>query len=91
MNVEWTETALNKLSQIKSDRFSEVETADYKEHLVLEIEEKVITTGTLFPSRNYKNRYYIKVKPYIISFKYFPKKEVYTIIAFQHEKQNKKY
>lgn len=91
MNVEWTETALNKLSEIKSERFSKEETAKYKEHLVLEIENKIIRMGTLFPSSNYKNRYYIKVKPYIVSFKHHPEKNVYSILAFQHEKQNKKY
>lgn len=35
MNVEWTETALSKLSQIKSEHFSKEETAEYKVHLVI--------------------------------------------------------
>ncbi|UTR10102.1 type II toxin-antitoxin system RelE/ParE family toxin [Evansella sp. LMS18] len=91
MNVQWTETALNKLSSIKSDRFSKEETAEHKEKLVIEIEEKVIRLGTLFPSRNYKNRYYVKIKPYIVSYKFHPEKDIYSIIALQHEKQNKNY
>ncbi|MCD8509375.1 MAG: type II toxin-antitoxin system RelE/ParE family toxin [Bacillus sp. (in: Bacteria)] len=91
MKVYWTKTALNKLFNIKSQYFSEEETAEYKERLVLEIEKKIIETGTLFSSLNYENRYYIKVKPYIISFKFFPEEGNYIIIAFQHEKQNKKY
>jgi len=65
-------TALNKLSEIKSEHFSEEETAEYKERLVLKIGKTITETGCLFPSRNYKNRYYIKVKPYIISFKANP-------------------
>lgn len=91
MNVEWTETALKKLAQIKSEHYSEKETADYKEKLVLEIERTILKVGCLFPSRNYKDRYYVKIKPYIISFKNNPHKDVYTIIAFQHMHQNKKY
>lgn len=91
MNVKWTETASGKLSEIKSIHFSEQETAEYKERLILEIEKTVLETGCLFPSRNYKNRYYVKVKPYVISFKVYPKKGGYSIIAFQHQHQNKKY
>jgi hypothetical protein len=84
-------SALNKLSEIKSEHFSEEETAEYKERLVLEIEKTITETGFLFPSRNYKNRYYVKVKPYIISFKAIPQKGVYSIVAFQHQRQNKSY
>ncbi|QKY71166.1 type II toxin-antitoxin system RelE/ParE family toxin [Lentibacillus sp. CBA3610] len=91
MKVEWTETASNKLSEIKSELYSEQETAEYKVQLILEIEKTILQTGCLFPSRNYKNRNYVKVKPNIISYKYYPNKEIYLIVAFQHQRQNKRY
>lgn len=56
MNVEWTETAFNKLSKIKSKHFHEIETDQYVESLVLDIEQKILSTGTLFPSKNYNNQ-----------------------------------
>jgi len=91
MKVEWTKTALNSLSQFKSKHYSKEETAEYQEQLVLEIEKTILNVGCLFPSRNYKNRYYVRVNPYIVSFKKYPSKDVYSIIAFQHQRQNKKY
>jgi hypothetical protein len=33
----------------------------------------------------------VRVDPYIISFKKYPQKDVYSIIAFQHQHQNRKY
>jgi hypothetical protein len=91
MYVEWTDTFWNQFSQIKSKYFSEEETEEYKKRLIVQIENEILKTGTLFPSPNYKNRYYAKVKPYIISYKFSSDKSHYSVVAFKHGRQNKKH
>jgi hypothetical protein len=55
MQVQWTVPALRGIAQIKSKYFSNEETDEYRVKLVERIEAKILRTGPLFRSRNYKN------------------------------------
>ncbi len=91
MNVEWTVPALKRISQIKSTHFSAQETDEYKIQLVRRIEQKILLTGVVFQSRNYKNTFIVYIDQFIVSFR--PSKDgmKYTITALKHVRQNKKF
>ncbi len=91
MNVEWTDPALKRISQIMSIHFSTQETDEYKIRLVERIEEKILRTGVLFQSRSYKNTFIAYVDQFIVSFKVSKDGSTYTITALKHVRQNKKY
>ncbi|WP_161408911.1 hypothetical protein [Paenibacillus silvestris] len=67
MIVQWTETARNRFRQIKSDHYSEQETIDYKIELLRQVEQKVVSMGTMMPSREYRNTYYCIADRFIVS------------------------
>ncbi|MEK4273005.1 hypothetical protein [Paenibacillus sp. FSL R7-0026] len=56
--VQWTATAMNRFRQIKSEHFTDQETMEYKMNLIRRVEEKIVTMGTMLPSREYRNTYY---------------------------------
>lgn len=90
MIVEWTAPALKRVSQIKSKYFSSQETGEYRIRLVERIEKKIIQTGTIHPSRHFRNTFIIYIDQFIVSFR--PSKDgmKYTITALKHARQNKK-
>lgn len=84
MIVQWTETAINRLRQIKSDHFTDQETIDYKVNLIRRTEAKVVTMGMTMPSREFRNTYYCIVDRYVISYKVLDNGERYVITSFKH-------
>ncbi|MBE9912543.1 type II toxin-antitoxin system RelE/ParE family toxin [Paenibacillus donghaensis] len=84
MIVQWTETAANRLRQIKSDHFTEQETREYKLNLIRRVEEQVVKMGTIMPSREYRNTYYCIVDRYVVSYKVLDNGERYVITSFKH-------
>ncbi|AIQ34718.1 hypothetical protein R50345_08890 [Paenibacillus sp. FSL R5-0345] len=93
MIVQWTETAVHRLHQIKSDHYTEQETMEYKINLIRRVEDKVISIGTILPSREYPNTYYCIVDRYVVSYKVLDNGERYVITSFKHGamKRNLKY
>lgn len=91
--VKWTATAMNRLRQIKSEHFTDQETMEYKINLIRRVEEKIVTMGTLLPSREYLNTYYCFVDRYVVSYKLLDNGERYVITSFKHSamKRNFKY
>ncbi|MNM76214.1 hypothetical protein D3C81_880280 [compost metagenome] len=91
MFVEWTAPALKRVSLIQSKYFSTQETDEYRVRLVKRIETKILQTGTIFPSRHFKNTFIVYIDQFIVSFR--PSKEgtKYTITALKHVRQNKKF
>ncbi|WP_339321890.1 type II toxin-antitoxin system RelE/ParE family toxin [Paenibacillus sp. FSL W8-0194] len=84
MIVQWTETAVRRLHQIKSDHYTEQETVEYKINLIRRVEDKVIRMGTTMPSREYRNIFYCMVDRYIVSYKVLNNGERYVITSFKH-------
>ncbi|MBA2944182.1 hypothetical protein HZF08_38560 [Paenibacillus sp. CGMCC 1.16610] len=91
MIVQWTETARNRFRQIKSDHYSEQETIDYKIDLLRLVEQKVVSMGTMMPSREYNNTYYCIVDRYIVSYKVLDNGERYVITSFKHGAMKRKF
>ncbi|QSF46543.1 hypothetical protein [Paenibacillus tianjinensis] len=93
MIVQWTETALNRLRQIKSDHFTEQETMEYMINLIRRTEVKVVSMGTIMPSREYHNTYYCFVDRYVVSYKVLDNGERFVITSFKYGamKRNLKY
>ncbi|MCF2939589.1 type II toxin-antitoxin system RelE/ParE family toxin [Paenibacillus alkaliterrae] len=93
MIVQWTETARRRIQQIKSDRYTQQETIDYKIKLIRRVETTVVNMGTTMPSREYRNTYYCIVDRYVVSYKVMDKGERYVITSFKHGamKRNLKY
>ncbi|WP_405143775.1 hypothetical protein MHI48_09380 [Paenibacillus sp. FSL H7-0942] len=91
--VQWTATAMNRLRQIKSEHFTDQETMEYKINLIRRVEEKIVTMGTMLPSREYRNTYYCFVDRYVVSYKLLDNGERYVITSFKHVamKRNFKY
>ncbi|TDL67941.1 type II toxin-antitoxin system RelE/ParE family toxin [Paenibacillus amylolyticus] len=91
--VQWTATAMNRLRQIKSEHFTDQETMEYKINLIRRVEEKIVTMGTMLPSREYRNTYYCFVDRYVVSYKLLDNGEGYVITSFKHGamKRNFKY
>lgn len=91
--VQWTATAMNRLRQIKSEHFTDQETMEYKMNLIRRVEEKIVTMGTMLPSRAYRNMYYCFVDRYVVSYKLLDNGERYVITSFKHGamKRNFKY
>ncbi|MDT0121887.1 hypothetical protein Q9R46_04495 [Paenibacillus sp. RRE4] len=89
--VQWTATAMNRLHQIKSEHFTDQETLEYKVNLIRRVEQKVVTMGTLMPSREYHNTYYCIVDRYVVSYKVMESGERYVITSFKHSAMNRKY
>lgn len=82
--VQWTATAMNRLRQIKSEHFTDQETMEYKMNLIRRVEQKIVTMGTLMPSREYRNTYYCIVDRYVVSYKVLDNGERYVITSFKH-------
>ncbi|BBI32269.1 hypothetical protein [Cohnella abietis] len=93
MIVQWTETARLRFQQIKSDHYTQQETIEYKINLIRRVEEKVVSMGTIMPSREYRNTYYCLVDRYVVSYKALDQGERYLITSFKHGamKRNLKY
>jgi len=89
MKVEWANRASISFSKIQSVYFSPQETAQYKLQLLQQIHDKIVRTGLLFQSKNYKNTYYIRIDKYIISYEPSEDRTKYTVTAFKHGKQKK--
>ncbi|MBJ9988888.1 type II toxin-antitoxin system RelE/ParE family toxin [Paenibacillus sp. S28] len=90
MIVQWTETAANRLRQIKSEHFTEQETREYKISLIRRVEEQVVKMGAIMPSREYPNTYYCIVDRYIVSYKVLDNGERYVITSFKHSRMERK-
>lgn len=84
---------MNRLRQIKSEHFTDQETMEYKINLIRRVEEKIVTRGTMLPSREYRNTYYCFVDRYVVSYKLLDNGERYIITSFKHGamKRNFKY
>lgn len=80
--VQWTATAMNRLRQIKSEHFTDQEAMEYKINLIRRVEEKIVTMGTMLPSREYRNTYYCFVDRYVVSYKLLDNGERYVITSF---------
>ncbi|MHA6482851.1 type II toxin-antitoxin system RelE/ParE family toxin [Paenibacillus sp. strain BS8-2] len=93
MIVQWTESAMKRLRQIKSDHFSDQETVEYKINLIRRTETKVVSMGMILPSREFLNTYYCFVDRYVVSYKVLDNGERYVITSFKHGamKRNYKY
>ncbi|MEF3352105.1 type II toxin-antitoxin system RelE/ParE family toxin [Paenibacillus sp. GYB006] len=90
MIVEWTNTAVTRLHQIKSEHYTEQETMEYKIDLIRRIEAKVVHMGTAMPSREYLGTYYCIVDRYIVSYKVMENGERYIITSFKHGAMKRK-
>ncbi|MEN1985376.1 hypothetical protein [Paenibacillus hubeiensis] len=75
---------MNRLRQIKSEHFTDQETMEYKMNLIRRVEQKVVTMGTLMPSREHHNTYYCIVDRYVVSYKVLDNGERYVITSFKH-------
>lgn len=84
---------MNPLRQIKREHFTDQETMEYKINLIRRVEEKIVTMGTMLPSREYRNTYYCFVDRYVVSYKLLDNGERYVITSFKHGamKRNFKY
>ncbi|ASA21364.1 type II toxin-antitoxin system RelE/ParE family toxin [Paenibacillus donghaensis] len=91
MQVVWTKRAAQSFSKIESIHFSPQGTAEYKLKQFMRIEEKILRPGKLFPSRNYKNTYYIRLDRYIVSYEPSEDGSSYIITAFKHGRQDRSY
>jgi hypothetical protein len=89
MQVVWTKSAAQSFSKIESIHFSPQETAEYKLKLFMRIEEKVIRSEKLFPSKTYKDTYYIRIDRYIVSYEPSEDGFTYIITAFKHGRENR--
>src|SRR5699024_9482020 len=60
MKLEWTEQALEAFRNLRSQHYTQFETAEYKKRLLDNIQEKVILLGTSIPVKKRNGKAAIK-------------------------------
>jgi len=68
MRLEWTKQALEGFRNIRSQHYTQFETAQYKKRLLDNIQEKVILLGTSTPVKKeeWKGSYKIIIDKFIV-------------------------
>ena len=91
MRLEWTEQALEGFRNIRSQHYTQFETAQYKRRLLESIQEKVILLGTSIPVKKeeWKGSYKIIIDKYIVYYSFSEKRDICYIEYFKHSSQHK--
>ncbi|HLR59805.1 MAG TPA: type II toxin-antitoxin system RelE/ParE family toxin [Pseudogracilibacillus sp.] len=91
MKLKWTEQALEGFRNIRSQYYTQSETAQYKKHLLESIQEKVILLSTSIPVKqdDWKGSYKIIIDKYIVYYSFSDKREICYIEYFRHSSQHK--
>ncbi|HLR40968.1 MAG TPA: type II toxin-antitoxin system RelE/ParE family toxin [Virgibacillus sp.] len=91
MRLEWTEQALEGFRNIRSQHYTQFETAQYKKRLLDNIQEKVILLGTSTPVKKeeWKGSYKIIIDKFIVYYSFSEKRNICYIEYFKHSSQHK--
>src|SRR5690625_615961 len=91
MKLKWTEQALEGFRNIRSQHYTQLETAQYKKRLLENIQEKVILLGTSIPVKQdeWKGSYKIIIDKFIVYYSFSEKRDICYIEYFKHSSQHK--
>ena len=91
MKLEWTEQALEAFRNLRSQHYTQFETAEYKKRLLDNIQEKVILLGTSIPVKKeeWEGSYKIIIDKFIVYYSFSEKRDICYIEYFRHSSQHK--
>lgn len=91
MKLEWAEQALEGFRNIRSQHYTQFETAEYKKRLLNNIQEKVSLLGTSIPVKGdeWKGSYKIIIDKFIVYYSFSEKRDICYIEYFNHSSQHK--
>ncbi len=91
MKLKWTEQALEGFRNIRSQYYTQSETAQYKKRLLESIQAKVTLLGTSIPVKQdeWKGSYKIIIDKFIVYYSFSEKRDICYIEYFRHSSQHK--
>lgn len=91
MKLEWTEQALEGFRNIRSQHYTQFETAQYKIRLLKNIQEKVSLLGASTPVKKeeWKGSFKIIIDKFIVYYSLSENREICYIEYFKHSSQHK--